>query len=145
MCSRNGHLATLTLIIIATTANANDAGQKHPLLYFGWDDVAVLQQKAATTHLKISRQITEAGAALKAKPEYYLPPETAEKFNSRWNEVYGNNLCAFAMYCLLNPTDKKAFELVSCFNCVFKHPKRVFYVFFLINKSVNFSIKIVFY
>uniref|UniRef100_H2ZMX0 Sulfotransferase domain-containing protein n=1 Tax=Ciona savignyi TaxID=51511 RepID=H2ZMX0_CIOSA len=86
-----------------------------PMLYFSERDIPRLRYKATNTHAKIAKIIKEAGKALKEKPEYYLPPKSFEKFGSRWNELYGNNLCAFAMYCVLYPEDIKALALVKLY------------------------------
>ena len=86
---------------------------QHPMLYFDSHDVAKLRHRAKTTHVKIAKIIEEAGRSIKDDPKTLLPPKTYEKFAGRWNELYGNNLCAFAMYCVLNPEDEKAMELVS--------------------------------
>ena len=91
----------------------------HPMLYFSANDVSKLRHKAKTTHVKIAKIIEEAGRSLKEDPKAYLPPESYKSFASRWNEMYGNNLCAFAMYCVLYPEDRQALELVSQDNLSF--------------------------
>ncbi|XP_076801715.1 dermatan-sulfate epimerase-like protein [Clavelina lepadiformis] len=103
----------LLLLCVCHLINVSDAN--HPMLYFTSEDVPKLRHKAKTTHIKIAKILEEAGRSLKEDEKLYLPPESFEKFGSRWNELYGNNLCAFAMYCLLNPQDKKAFELVQLY------------------------------
>ena len=85
----------------------------HPMLYFDASDVPTLREKAKTSHAKIARKIHEAGKSLKENPNHYLPPKNHAEFASKWNEVYGNNLCAFAMYCVLYPEDITALKLVS--------------------------------
>ena len=87
----------------------------HPMLYFNSNDIARLRHKAKTTHAKIAKIIEETGRSLKDEPKQYLPPESFEEFGSRWNELYGNNLCAFAMYCVLYPDDMRALRLVCKF------------------------------
>ena len=84
----------------------------HPMLYFTETDVTELRHKASTTHAKIARIIQETGNSLKKKSKYLLPPESHKTFASKWNEHYGNNLCTFAMYCVLYPDDEKAMQLV---------------------------------
>ena len=84
----------------------------HPMLYFNENDVAKLRHKSKTTHVKITKIIEEAGRSLKDDPKTYLPPESHKTFASRWNEIYGNNLCIFSMYCVLYPNDETAIKLV---------------------------------
>lgn len=45
-----------------------------------------------------------------SNPTYYLPPPKHADFAAKWNEIYGNNLPPLALYCLLCPEDKVAFE-----------------------------------
>lgn len=87
----------------------------HPSLYFSGAQTQEMRLKASTTHEKIARDIKEAGLALNANPDRYLPPVNYTKFASRWNEVFGNNLCAFAMYSFLYPDDKLTFRHVKTF------------------------------
>ena len=91
----------------------SEAFSPHPILYFDATDISLLRHKAKTSHLKIAATIQNAGKSLIEDPNHYLPPKSFEQFGSKWNEIYGNNLCAFAMYCVLYPKDEKALELVS--------------------------------
>ena len=45
------------------------------------------------------------------KPEQYVPSVDETRFHASWNEKVGNNLCVFALYCLLYPDDTKALEI----------------------------------
>lgn len=106
-------------VILLCYINCNFTFAKHPVLYFNLNDLSSLRHKAKTTHAKIAKIIEEAGKSLKENPKSYLPPESFEAFGSRWNEIYGNNLCAFAMYCVLFPKDTRALELVSNSNPIY--------------------------
>ena len=105
--------AALLLLLLGKATDATSVARPlYPLLYFGADDVADLRARKTGSHAKIYVEIERAAVALKSDPDYYLPPETTEQFGSKWNEIYGNNLCTFAMFSLLNPDDAEAFELV---------------------------------
>ena len=122
-CKLESHHCLIFLLLLSLCTTALLASEpppsgpvkrtKFPLLYFDPEDVPKMRVKARTTHQKIANIITEAGKSFKETPDHYMPPESHEKFASRWNELYGNNLCAFSMYCLLNPDDSEAMELVS--------------------------------
>lgn len=83
----------------------------HPMLFFSLKDVLSLREKAATTHKAIAQQIVEAIETMKNEVSSYLPPTDQANFSSAWNEGYGNNLCALAMYCVLFPEDVSALQL----------------------------------
>ena len=104
------------IIIFLMTTCCDISHATYPLLYFDAEDVTEMRLKAETTHSKIAKEIQESGRKLKKYTDIHLPPKSVEKFASRWNEIYGNNLCTFAMYCLLYPNDKEAFELVSIYD-----------------------------
>ena len=87
----------------------------HPMLFFSADEVNSLRIKATTTHRKISARITGAVKKIRGNLEMYMPPLEHDKFTSRWNEFYGNNLCALAMYCVLFPEDSQALELAHVY------------------------------
>ncbi|XP_066533308.1 dermatan-sulfate epimerase [Hoplias malabaricus] len=75
----------------------------HPMLYFGRKDVEALQGATLTTHAELARRIRDAAEEMLERPEEYLPPWSPAQFSARWNEIYGNNLGLFAMFCLLYP------------------------------------------
>ena len=52
---------------------------------------------------------------IKDDPDNFLPPLEHHNFTSHWNEEYGNDLCALAMYCVLFPNDTTALELAHTF------------------------------
>ena len=83
----------------------------HPMLFFSAKEINSLRIKATTTHRKISARITDVVKKIRDNLELYMPPLEHDKFTSRWNEMYGNNLCALAMYCVLFPEDSQALEL----------------------------------
>ncbi|XP_064412295.1 dermatan-sulfate epimerase isoform X1 [Latimeria chalumnae] len=83
----------------------------HPMLYFGKADVKELQLKARGTHRHIAARITEAVQTMLSNPEEYLPPWEPKDFSARWNEIYGNNLGALAMFCMLYPDNTEAMQL----------------------------------
>ncbi len=81
----------------------------HPMLYYNSSDVAMLQAKARSSHRHIAKLLRDATITMVSKPQYYLPPLDYETFGGKWNEMYGNNLGALAMYCALFPEDDEAF------------------------------------
>ncbi|XP_059898334.1 dermatan-sulfate epimerase isoform X1 [Gadus macrocephalus] len=83
----------------------------HPMLYFDRADVEELQARASGTHRDLARRIRQAGEAMLEHPEEYLPPWSPARFSARWNEVYGNNLGALSMFCLLYPHRAGALDL----------------------------------
>ncbi|XP_069587090.1 dermatan-sulfate epimerase-like protein [Ranitomeya imitator] len=82
----------------------------HPRLYFDGADVQGLRQRSHTTHLHLFRAIRNAVNKMLANPSYFLPPLNHADFAAKWNEIYGNNLPPLALYCLLFPDDKTAFN-----------------------------------
>ena len=78
-----------------------------PRLFFNYEDIESLRKKADTSHSKITAQVKAAARQIINKPEQYLPP-VESRFHASWNEKVGNNLCVFALYCLLYPHDTKA-------------------------------------
>ncbi|XP_068724753.1 dermatan-sulfate epimerase-like protein [Montipora capricornis] len=89
--------------------------RKHPFLFFNEEDIPVLQQRARTTHVEIANRIRDATQEMKQNPEKYLPPTEWDKFSSAWNERFGNDLCAIAFYCVINPEDIQAIDLAILF------------------------------
>ncbi|KAI1897427.1 hypothetical protein AGOR_G00083180 [Albula goreensis] len=83
----------------------------HPMLYFGKGEEEELQRAAAGTHRVMAARIREAGEAMLAQPEDYLPPWNPAEFSARWNEVYGNNLGALSIFCVLYPHRAGALDL----------------------------------
>ncbi|KAM8966656.1 dermatan-sulfate epimerase-like protein [Pelodytes ibericus] len=82
----------------------------HPSLYFNNADIQGLRQKSHTSHLHLFRTIRNAVNKMLSNPSYYLPPPKHADFTAKWNEIYGNNLPALALYCLLSPDDKIALK-----------------------------------
>lgn len=84
----------------------------HPNLYFDAGDVQTMRQNSRTSHLHLFRAIRSAVTIMLSNPTYYLPPPKHADFAAKWNEIYGNNLPPLALYCLLCPEDKVAFEFI---------------------------------
>ncbi|XP_040334532.1 dermatan-sulfate epimerase-like protein [Herpailurus yagouaroundi] len=82
----------------------------HPSLYFSAGEIQAMRQKSHTSHLHLFRAIRSAVTVMLSNPTYYLPPPKHADFAAKWNEIYGNNLPPLALYCLLCPEDKVAFE-----------------------------------
>ncbi|XP_030051058.1 dermatan-sulfate epimerase-like [Microcaecilia unicolor] len=85
----------------------------HPMLYFSNQDIKELRLNAEGTHQHITARITQAADAMLANPGEYLPPWDPKDFSARWNEIYGNNLGALAMFCILYPENTKALNLTK--------------------------------
>lgn len=83
----------------------------HPMLYFSKGDVEELRLRAASTHRHIATRLSEAVHTMLSSPVEYLPPWEPANFSARWNEIYGNNLGALAMFCVLYPENLEALEL----------------------------------
>ncbi|XP_049638132.1 dermatan-sulfate epimerase-like protein [Suncus etruscus] len=84
----------------------------HPSLYFDVGEIQAMRQKSRTSHLHLFRAIRSAVITMLSNPTYYLPPPKHADFAAKWNEIYGNNLPPLALYCLLCPDDKVAFDFV---------------------------------
>lgn len=84
----------------------------HPSLYFDVGEIQAMRQKSRTSHLHLFRAIRSAVVTMLSNPTYYLPPPKHADFAAKWNEIYGNNLPPLALYCLLCPDDKVAFDFV---------------------------------
>lgn len=80
----------------------------YPMLYFSKGEVAKLRAQAAGSHQYIASRINEAVHTMLTNPTEYLPPWEPKDFSARWNEIYGNNLGALAIYCILNPDNTEA-------------------------------------
>jgi len=84
---------------------------KFPRLFFNYEDIDSLRKKADTSHARITAQVKAAARQIINKPEQYVPPIIEARFHASWNEKVGNNLCIFALYCLLYPDDTKALTI----------------------------------
>ena len=87
----------------------------HPNLYFSKRDINQLRQQAQTTHRDIYARLKEAADEIKETPSKFIPPRDWNRFASKWNEVYGNNFGALAMYCVLNDKDPLARKIAMQF------------------------------
>ncbi|XP_025062826.1 dermatan-sulfate epimerase isoform X3 [Alligator sinensis] len=85
----------------------------YPMLYFSKGEVGDLRLKAVTTHQHITDRLTEAVQTMLSNPLEYLPPWDPKEFSSRWNEIYGNNLGALAMFCVLYPENLEAINMAK--------------------------------
>ncbi|CAM5100964.1 unnamed protein product [Eretmochelys imbricata] len=85
----------------------------YPMLYFSKGEVEDLRIKAATTHQHIAARLTEAVQTMLSSPLDYLPPWDPKEFSARWNEIYGNNLGALAMFCVLYPKNIEAINMAK--------------------------------
>ncbi|XP_072014068.1 dermatan-sulfate epimerase-like protein [Amphiura filiformis] len=103
-------IAHPSLYVTATDIHLTDLKYTtHPMLFFNSSDIATLQEKARSSHQKIAKLLQDATVTMISKPQYYLPALDYETFGGKWNEMYGNNLGALAMYCVLFPEDDEAF------------------------------------
>uniref|UniRef100_UPI00358E75A2 dermatan-sulfate epimerase-like protein isoform X2 n=1 Tax=Myxine glutinosa TaxID=7769 RepID=UPI00358E75A2 len=94
---------------------------QHPRIYFGPADLAELRRRAVGSHGHLSRALRRAAHSMLARPDIYLPSSPASgtaptrsaswssRLSPRWEEIYGNNLGALAMHCLLRPADWASF------------------------------------
>uniref|UniRef100_A0A8C5PMR1 Dermatan sulfate epimerase n=1 Tax=Leptobrachium leishanense TaxID=445787 RepID=A0A8C5PMR1_9ANUR len=85
----------------------------YPMLYFSKGELENLRAQSTGTHEDIASRINEAVHTMLTNPSEYLPPWDPKEFSARWNEIYGNNLGALAMYCLLNPENTEAIGLAT--------------------------------
>lgn len=85
----------------------------HPMLYFSRKDVAELQLRAASSHEHIAARLTAAVHTMLTNPLEYLPPWDHKEYSARWNEIYGNNLGALAMFCVLYPENTEARDMAK--------------------------------
>ncbi|XP_036727706.1 dermatan-sulfate epimerase isoform X2 [Balaenoptera musculus] len=85
----------------------------HPMLYFSRAEVAKLQLRAASSHEHIAARLTEAVHTMLSSPLEYLPPWDPKEYSARWNEIYGNNLGALAMFCVLYPENIEARDMAK--------------------------------
>lgn len=85
----------------------------YPMLYFSRGEMQDLRFKAARTHQHIAARLIEAVQTMLASPFEYLPPWDPKDFSARWNEIYGNNLGALAMFCVLYPENVEAINMAK--------------------------------
>ncbi|XP_036749431.2 dermatan-sulfate epimerase isoform X3 [Manis pentadactyla] len=85
----------------------------HPMLYFSQAEVAELQLRATSSHEHIAAHLTEAVHTMLSSPLEYLPPWDPRDYSARWNEIYGNNLGALAMFCVLYPENIEARDMAK--------------------------------
>lgn len=83
----------------------------HPMLYFSRSEVAGLRLQAQGSHEHIAARLTEAVHTMLSSPLEYLPPWDPKDYSARWNEIYGNNLGALAMFCVLYPDNLEARDM----------------------------------
>ena len=95
--------------------NGSRVEQPHPFVFFTNKDIPTLRERAQSTHAEIALRIFSATRQMKQNPEEYLPPRDWQEFSNAWNERYGNDLTAIALYCILNPDDVAAKELAILF------------------------------
>ena len=109
----------LIVVFFCIFVPASSEQDLHPFLYFSSKDVASLKQQAKTTHREIFDRIKLVASVIKQKRSVYVPPRDWSSFSSQWNEIYGNNLAALAMYCILEDSDTEAretaFEIMDAF------------------------------
>ncbi|KAM5256540.1 dermatan-sulfate epimerase [Ctenodactylus gundi] len=85
----------------------------HPMLYFSRTEVAELQLQAVSSHGHLAARLTEAVHTMLSSPLEYLPPWDPKDYSARWNEIYGNNLGALAMFCVLYPENIEARDMAK--------------------------------
>ncbi|KAM3676578.1 dermatan-sulfate epimerase isoform 3-T3 [Ammospiza maritima maritima] len=85
----------------------------YPMLYFSKGDVETLRLQASSTHQHIAARLIEAVQTMLSNPLEYLPPWDPKEFSARWNEIYGNNLGALAMFCVLFPENMEAINMAK--------------------------------
>ena len=103
--------AAASLLRLEEKLNKDDFSLRynnHPMLYFGADQVDHYRSFVHTSHQHITKELTSAVNLMMGDKNKFLPPLDYETFSSDWNEIYGNNLPALALYCLLYPDDVAA-------------------------------------
>ncbi|ELK35407.1 Dermatan-sulfate epimerase [Myotis davidii] len=109
LCSVSAYITDENPEVMIPFTNANY--DSHPMLYFSRAEVAELQLRAASSHEHIAARLTEAVHTMLSSPLEYLPPWDPKDFSARWNEIYGNNLGALAMFCVLYPENIEARDM----------------------------------
>ncbi len=95
--------------------------KSHPMLLFDNSFLPAFLKQARTTHRHIAKDIEKAvdfvyNLKYKSQKEPdLLPPESQEKFASKWNEKYGNTLPVLAMHFYLNQNDGKLLDFIQLF------------------------------
>ncbi|XP_004702070.1 dermatan-sulfate epimerase isoform X1 [Echinops telfairi] len=111
VCFVSAHITDEDPEVMIPFMNANY--DSHPMLYFSRAEVAELQLRAASTHEHIAVRLTEAVNTMLSSPLEYLPPWDPKDYSARWNEIYGNNLGALAMFCVLYPENLEARDMAK--------------------------------
>ncbi|XP_071784903.1 dermatan-sulfate epimerase-like protein [Asterias amurensis] len=108
-------LHTMMWLTMALLSPVDTEFTTHPMLFYDAEKVPSLIQNSRTTHTRVSSILQTAARTMIKEKNHYLPSTNYEKFGSHWNEVYGNNLAALAMYCVLYPEDYEAREFAFNF------------------------------
>ena len=103
------------LLLLLAGISVTVTNPPHPMLYFDYDEVANLRSKASNSHSHIAEKIIRAVKKMKNDKPAYLPPESVSDFKGSANEMYGDNLCVLAMYCLLFPEDHEALKMAHVY------------------------------
>ncbi|XP_022082422.1 dermatan-sulfate epimerase-like protein [Acanthaster planci] len=98
----------LAVVSILRVTSCESQFTTHPMLFYSRDQIPSLRRQARTTHSNIAGVLEEAARTMLSNQRHYLPSSDYETFGGRWNEVYGNNLAALAMYCVVYPEDHDA-------------------------------------
>ncbi|KAM4866300.1 dermatan-sulfate epimerase isoform 2-T2 [Thomomys bottae] len=111
LCFASAYISDENPEVMIPFTNANY--DRHPMLYFSRAEVEELQLRASSTHEHIAARLTEAVHTMLSSPLEYLPPWDPKDYSARWNEIYGNNLGALAMFCVLYPDNIEARDLAK--------------------------------
>ncbi|XP_026643209.1 dermatan-sulfate epimerase isoform X1 [Microtus ochrogaster] len=111
LCFVSAYITDENPEVMIPFTNANY--DSHPMLYFSRREVAELQLRAASSHEHIAARLTEAVHTMLSNPLEYLPPWDHKEYSARWNEIYGNNLGALAMFCVLYPENIEARDMAK--------------------------------
>lgn len=105
-------LLSICSLISSLRKKAKPSRSLYPFLYFNEGDIPRMRRESNTTHRTIAARIVKVVNRIKQFPKANIPPSDWNEFSSKWNEIYGNNLCAMAMYCVLYEDDKEARNMV---------------------------------
>ncbi|KAF7474135.1 Hypothetical predicted protein [Marmota monax] len=111
LCLASAYITDENPEVMIPFTNANY--DSHPMLYFSRAEVAELQLRAASSHEHIAARLREAVHTMLSSPLEYLPPWDPKDYSARWNEIYGNNLGALAMFCVLYPENIEARDMAK--------------------------------